>query len=106
MPHNLLFLIYNFVYIAPVVYVYFFGFSAGGADQAIKLSTDTTGDMLFFYSIAVVSFYLGSFFVSSFVKVKNETSIFCVDSLKYKITKSQGFVFFLLCSLFVFVKLF
>lgn len=104
MPHNLLFLIYNFVYIAPVVYVYFFGFSVGGADKAIKLSTNTISDMLFFYSVAVASFYLGSFLSSFLIKLKIKKSVFCCDIFKYKTTKFQSFVFLFFCLVFIIFK--
>jgi len=42
-------IIYNLVYILPVLYVYFFGFSEGGAGQAIQLNDSMIEQMMIYY---------------------------------------------------------
>lgn len=105
MPHNLFFLIYNSIYMVPVLYVYFFGFSSGGVEQAINLSVNVIRDMLFYYLVVFVSFYLGSFIPSLLIKGKIKGSILGCDVFVYKTSKLQDLVFLLLCVFFVLFKI-
>lgn len=60
LPHELFFIIYNIVYIAPVVYVYLFGFNKGGVSNIFSLSSDLLNEMILFYTIMLFSFFCGS----------------------------------------------
>ncbi len=75
-PHEILFIIYNAIYILPVLYVTIFGFAGGGVSRAFSISSHTLNEMMFFYFVMILSFFLGSRLLSFGSKFSNNEAIF------------------------------
>ncbi|RJP88856.1 O-antigen polymerase, partial [Salmonella enterica subsp. enterica serovar Schwarzengrund] len=79
LPHTFMFLIFNIVYMLPVAYVHFFGFSLGGVEEIFNGDPSMLADMMVFY-VAVLFFYLaGSALLGFGIKNKNIQWIIAFD---------------------------
>lgn len=99
LPHEIFYLIYNLAYILPVLYVYFFGFSEGGAGQAIQLNDSIIEQMIAYYMISLLCFFAGSW-LTAFGSRKNKISI-----IKYSLSSIEKFIFFIVVILLVLTKI-
>ena len=75
-PHEVFFLLFNAVYILPVIYVYFFGFSEGGVGSVFSLTPSLLEQMLFFYLFMSVSFFMGSRVFGFGVRLGKDDGVF------------------------------
>lgn len=60
LPHTILFLLYNLVYILPVGYVHLWGFSQGGVEQIFNSDPSVLSSMMLFYATALFFYIAGS----------------------------------------------
>jgi len=69
LPHEFFFILYNLVYIIPVVYVYFVGFDSGGVNSTFLLTSSLLNEMILFYAVMIFSFFCGSRFLGFGLRV-------------------------------------
>lgn len=70
-PHTLLFLLYNLVYILPVLYVHIWGFSQGGVEQIFNNDANVLSSMIVFYAVALFFYIAGSSLLGFGVRCKS-----------------------------------
>lgn len=71
LPHSVFFVIFNLIYVIPVIYVFIFGYDQGGVTDHISIDDELIVQMLWFYLAMFVSFFSGSALFGYGLKVKN-----------------------------------
>lgn len=102
LPHELFFIIYNIVYIAPVIYLYLFGFDKGGVSNAFPLSAEILNEMMFFYVVMFFSFFCGSRFFSFGLIIQKDKPV--INEVVYK-SKAITFLSYLVFFSLIITKL-
>lgn len=85
----------------PVLYVYFFGFTEGGADSVFLLTPHLLDMMINFYFVMVLSFFFGSRLVGFGVVLDTNKGIF--DKVSYN-SNIFNFIFFVVVAVHVLFK--
>ncbi len=59
-PHMLFFLLYNSLYLAPLLLVYVWGYSEGGNEGLVGLKQEVLAGVILLYAVGILSFFAGT----------------------------------------------
>jgi len=89
LPHEILFSLFNLIYILPIAYIYIYGFTEGGVEKAINISTSMINEMMFFYIIMFVAFFSGSILTAKMLGVHKVKNIPYINISSFKLSIAQ-----------------